>query len=54
MDTIKQHFPQECSKENITDVQSVLNSLNTQNDILKAKEDTIINDAGSERGQGND
>jgi hypothetical protein len=54
MDAMKTHFPQERSKENITDVQSVLNSLNNQNDILKAQEETIINDAGSKRGQGSD
>jgi hypothetical protein len=54
MAAMKPHFPQECSNVNTTDVQSVLNSLNTHNDVLKAKEETIINNAGIKRHQGSE
>jgi hypothetical protein len=50
---MKPHFRQECSKvKNNTDVQSVLNYLNTQNGVLKAQEETLINDADIKRCQG--
>jgi hypothetical protein len=54
-EAMKPHFPQECSKvKNNTDVQSVLNSLNTQNDVQKAQEETHIKDDDIKRGQGSD
>jgi hypothetical protein len=52
---MRPHFPQEYSKvKTNTDVQSVLNSLNTQNGVQKAHEETHINDADIQRGQGSD
>jgi hypothetical protein len=52
---MKPHFPQECSKvKNNADVQSVLDSLNTQNGVQKAHEETHMNDADTKIGQGND
>jgi hypothetical protein len=45
---MKLHFPQECSQvKNNSDVQNVLNSFNTPNDILEAEEETLTNDAAS-------
>jgi hypothetical protein len=38
----KTYFPKDCSKvKNNTDIQSVLKSSNTQNDVLKAWEETL-------------
>jgi hypothetical protein len=47
------YFPQECSTiKNQTDVRSVLNSLNTISDVLKATEETITNESGAISDQG--
>lgn len=52
---MKVHYPQECSKvKNNTDVQSVLNSLNTQDGVQRAQEETHIKDADIKRRQGSD
>ncbi|PNF32283.1 hypothetical protein B7P43_G16943 [Cryptotermes secundus] len=52
-EAMKVHYPQEYSKvNNNTDVQSVLNSLNTQDVVQKAQEENHINDADTKRCQG--
>jgi hypothetical protein len=55
MDAMTLHYPQECSTmKNETDVQRILNSLNTPNDVLKETKETITHDSGVISGQGSE
>jgi hypothetical protein len=50
-EALKPYFPEECAEVKNTDVKSVSNVFNTQNNILQVQEETLSNDINTESGR---